>query len=581
MPYNKALSLQGLQALDSYIDVDFAQLFSSSASISDDKSENKGTGTEPGPNFCGDGIDICITVNHIDSEEGTDPLTMITRPYILTPDPSLPSSRCSSMSASTAPNLKVGNTAQTRVIVGSGHKKHRSDSTMVPNISTPPYLPREETYKQNNDIASPPTTPTKFPMIHIPTTRMELRALYNKYPDICPSVSAPPPAFFNRSFNEQTYLECVQSPPSSPRKYGQPDSRRLAESFASRTPLPSKLNMHPRMVNESLRDWYQMAGFMEKCQRDEELNPYPHLNLNSGWNRARCQGEMWHDSFSPWRKPNKKIADVVDIKEQFSRFSWNEQVDAIVVDGGLEKNVFEKIFVGANAEKERMAGRGHKRKPGAWWGQRKRIFHDMMGRGFREEIHIKNCQIWDGVKAWAANDVDAEYGKLKRKSDVVEEMAAKAGESKETQITEPLPKRIKTHRRIAKVMSDEWRSKRRVQEKKAGRWTDGTPLQNLLWLEFHWVLDAPDYHDRRFFDTRDWPRIFAESGWPGVSKNRVWAEFYHGWGPLQGWLYRYTIAVQKQYRMYREQEVVQRRQRQWAGGNGSPDSRYGYVGYYG
>ncbi|KAF7877481.1 hypothetical protein EAF04_001158 [Stromatinia cepivora] len=586
--------LQELRALDSYIDVDFAQLFNSSVSISDDKSEIKGVIDKPGSHSGdGDEIDTNISVEHeviVDNEEEIDPLTVIIKPFILTPEPSLSSSSSSSrssfMSASTTPSLKVDNTAQTVVISGGGHKKVTSDSTIVPDIDSLQRLHKREICNQSNNITRP-STPSAKPIIHIPTTRIELRALYEKFPDICPNIPAPPPAFFNREFNEKTYLESVRSPPASPRKYGQPDSHRLAESFASRTPLPIKVNMHPRTVKESLREWYQMEGFMAKCRRDEELNPYPHLNLNSGWNRARVQGEQWHDNFSPWRKPNEKILDVVQMQEQFSRFSWSGQVDSIVVDGGLSKGDFEGIFEGLDAERERMEGRGQKRTPGAWWGRRKSVFYDMKGRGFREEVFIKNCLIWDGVKAWAAKNIDFEYGKLKRKIDQVEELAMKAGDAKMTPIQEPIPKRMKTHRRIAQVMSAAWRSKRRNQEKKAGRWTDGTRLQNRMWLEFHWVLDAPDYHDRRFFDTRDWSRIFAERGWPGVTKHRVWAEFYHGWGPLQSWLFRYTLAVQRQYRMFREGQ--QRRQREWAGGNWNGngngnemmDSRYGYVGYYG
>jgi hypothetical protein len=42
------------------------------------------------------------------------------------------------------------------------------------------------------------------------------------------------------------------------------------------------------------------------------------------------------------------------------------------------------------------------------------------------------------------------------------------------------------------VMSDEWRAKRRAQEKRAGRWTDDTLRQNQIWEAFSWVLDADD-----------------------------------------------------------------------------------------
>ncbi|TGO56420.1 hypothetical protein BCON_0078g00090 [Botryotinia convoluta] len=587
--------IQEFQALDSYIDVDFAQLFNTSVSISDDKLKLKGIADKSEPGFDEGnekGIGICPAAEHkaVDDEE-IDPLTVNTKPFMLTPEPSLPSSKSSSSSASsststsTNPSLKVENTAQTAVISEIVHKKQASDSTVVPEINSLQHPSYKGKICNQSKILTSLTTTSATPIIDSPTSRIELRALYEKYPNICPKFPASPPAFFNRDLNQQTYLQCVRSPPITPRKYGQPDSRRLAESFASRTPLPSKIHLHPRMVKESLREWYEMAGFMAKCRRDEQLNPYPHLDLNSGWNRARVQGEQWHDNFNPWQKPNTKILEVVHLQEQLLKFSWGEQVDSIVVDGGLAEGVFEKVFEGVDAEKERMAGRGQKRMPGAWWAQRKLIFYDLKGRGFREEVHIKNCQIWDGVKLWAANEIDAEYSKLKRKIDVVEEMAVKAGDLEQTQIEEPIPKRHKARRRIAHVMSAAWRAKRRNQEKKAGRWTDGTPLQNRMWAEFHWVLDAPDHRDRRFFDMRDWPRMFAERGWPGVSAMRVWAEFYHGWGPLQSWLYRYTLQTQRQHRMFREREGRQRRQRQWAiEGEGEvrlTDARFGYIEKYG
>lgn len=572
---------QKFPVLDSYINVDFARLFSSSNSISDNKSElGAKIDNQNKTDFANkDEINLCTAVSHVLDDEEIDPLTKTTILLPLTPKPLQQDFISSSISCSALPGLQLINKAKVAVISGDGWKEKTSDYTAAPDMD---YFQgvQKEVHDQLNDNTRP-STPPAVPPCHNPTTRVELRTLYEKFPDICPSVPAPPPTFFNRGSYQQNSSSYVRSPPATPRKYGAPDSRRLAESFASRTPLPGKLKIAPRMLKESLRDWYQMPGFMAKCRRDQELDPYPHLNMNEGWNRARCQGEQWHDAFSrPLQKPNNKMLDFMETQEQLMRFSWSEQVDSIVVDGGLAKGVFDRIFHGVDAEKERMAGRGQKRTPGAWWARRKRHFYDMKGRGFTEEIYIKNCQIWDGVKAWAAAGVDERQGKLKRKLDAIEEMAAKMGDLRKTRVLYPPAKKNKARRRIAQVMSEEWRSRRRAQEKKAGRWTDATPLQNQLWAEFYWVLDAKDHHDRSFFDTRDWPRIFAERGWPGVTKSLVWTEFNQGWGPLQSWLYRYTLAAKRQYKMYTQRDVQQRRQRQWASADGLPDSRYGYTGYY-
>lgn len=614
-----------LEVLDSYIDVDFARLFNASVSISDEEDDvKKADGKSEISSESGSGMDIQGAVNGaiidndeeevdpltkptiIDNYEGEiDPLTKITSSLIWTPELSQHNSRCNSLSTGYFPKPKVIDTPQATVTSGSRQREQVSDGTTTPDMDI---IRKEKSHDNSQSKPGPVTPPPSLPIpIRIPTTRLELRALYDKFPDIDPAVPARAPTFFNRGFNQQSYLNYARSPPTTPRRYGTPDSRRLAESFASRTPLPATRDMPPRMLKKSLRDWYQMPAFMAKCRRDRELDPYPHLDMNDGWNRARCQGEQWHDSFSrPWKKPNKKMLDYIQTQEQFARFSWSEQSDSIVVDGGLAKGAFDRVFQGVDAERERMEGRGQKRTPGAWWGQKKRLFGDSRGRGFKEEIHVKNCQIWDGVKAWAANESSPEHSELKRKFDAFEESDAAVEGSRKMQIKEPARKRTKARRRIAQVMSDKWRNKRRTQEKKAGRWTDGTPLQNRMWVEFHWVLDARDHRDQRFFDTRDWPTIFAERGWQGITKTMMWIEFSHGWGPLQSWLVKCNraIATQRQHSIYvqtgvqqrqlqqreihqrllqhreiQQREMQQRRQRQWAAdAKKHPNPRYEFAG---
>lgn len=45
-------------------------------------------------------------------------------------------------------------------------------------------------------------------------------------------------------------------------------------------------------------------------------------------------------------------------------------------------------------------------------------------------------------------------------------------------------------------MGETWRAKRRVQEKKAGRWTDGTIGMDRMWDGFHWVLDEDNWRNQ-------------------------------------------------------------------------------------
>lgn len=54
-------------------------------------------------------------------------------------------------------------------------------------------------------------------------------------------------------------------------------------------------------------------------------------------------------------------------------------------------------------------------------------------------------------------------------------------------------KRVKVNRGKPRlVMNEEWRKRRREQEKRAGRWTDGTIRMSRLWKEFYWVLNVDD-----------------------------------------------------------------------------------------
>ncbi|RAL62519.1 hypothetical protein DID88_005084 [Monilinia fructigena] len=254
---------------------------------------------------------------------------------------------------------------------------------------------------------------------------------------------------------------------------------------------------------------------------DEEIDPLTKTTISLPLTQKPLQQGFISSSLSSSALPglqsiNKAQAAVISCSRRKEKTSDS----TIAPDMDYFHGVPKRIFHGVDAEKERMAGRGQKRTPGAWWARRKRHFYDMKGRGFTEEIYIKNCKIWDGVSAWAAAGVDEGQGKLKRKLDAIEETVAKVGDLSKKQVIYPPEKRIKACRRITQVMSEEWRSRRRAQEKKAGRWTDATPLQNQMWAEFYWVLDAKDYRDRLFFDTEIGHEYLPKGG--GQELLRVW-----------------------------------------------------------
>ncbi|QSZ30302.1 hypothetical protein DSL72_004824 [Monilinia vaccinii-corymbosi] len=369
---------QNFPVLDSYIDVDFAELFGASVALSDGELDLGGAADDNRDGMVllnGDGIDICVAVDAAvvvdddddDDDDGggggeIDLRTETSFSLLLTSELSQLDLGSSSRSSDTWASLTVIDTAQ------EGKASH---AIAAPDMNSIHRVRHDEMHHQINNKSRPTTTSPENAPVHTPTTRVELRTLYDRFPDMCPSVPAPAPTFSNRGSSTQNHSTYVRSAPTTPRKYGAPDSRRLAESFASRTPLPGNLPIAPRMLKESLRDWYQMPGFMARCRREQAADPYPHLDMKEGWNRARCQGEQWHGAFArAWRAPSRKMLDFMETREQLARFSWGEQADSIVVDGGgVAEGAFERIFRGGGCGDGEDGGAGDEEEAGGVVGR--------------------------------------------------------------------------------------------------------------------------------------------------------------------------------------------------------------------
>jgi len=118
------------------------------------------------------------------------------------------------------------------------------------------------------------------------------------------------------------------------------------------------------------------------------------------------------------------------------------------------------------------------------------VFDGHRGRNFLEEIELWMDDIVDGLEKWRRGDKEMLYaiGALKRhmSTAMVEVNAERDRRRKRVKPAKAKPEQI---------MSEEWRARRRMQEKKAGRWTDGTLKMDRMWAEFHWVLNADDHRD--------------------------------------------------------------------------------------
>jgi hypothetical protein len=201
-------------------------------------------------------------------------------------------------------------------------------------------------------------------------------------------------------------------------------------------------------------------------------NPFPEVNMNIGWNRARyaLDDTVYDTDASDLATPEEKKR----ICQEFKGYSLWAQIKPIELDEKQFGRIFEKVFVGRG-----IMGR----EPGTWWATRKPIFGEWRGKPFLKQVMIRFLTIGENVTEWKKSSLKTKTNNLKWK----------APHSIETEEEGQVVRRLKTSERVSqRVMSDEWRARRRSQEKKAGRWTDGTLRMDRMWDEFHWVLNNDD-----------------------------------------------------------------------------------------
>ena len=253
----------------------------------------------------------------------------------------------------------------------------------------------------------------------------------------------------------------------------------------------------PAKAQAVLSKWECDYYFRRIAERQEAVNIFRGIDLNEGWNRdaakliemtRECHREL------PCEKGGPEVG--LKIKESMNRFSFWAQLEPIEWEVDELKGMFDVVFVG-----EGLGNTGWSRKPGIWWGTRKKLFDGHRGRSFLEEIDLWMGEIEDGLVRWKRENKGKLFstGTRKRKAHVaglssVAHVAGVAGVAAERSIWK---KRVQLP---IQVMSDEWRARRRAQEKRAGRWTDGTLLMDRMWEEFYWVLNEDDPDDEA------WPR---------------------------------------------------------------------------
>jgi hypothetical protein len=98
------------------------------------------------------------------------------------------------------------------------------------------------------------------------------------------------------------------------------------------------------------------------------------------------------------------------------------------------------------------------------------------------------------VHEWREEAVETDGGRRGSKRT----WSQSAQEGKDEKNSMLVRKKLKTQsKKSEEVMSEAWRARRRLQEKKAGWWTDGTVRMDRLWEGFYWVLNVDDPDDVR------------------------------------------------------------------------------------
>jgi hypothetical protein len=247
-------------------------------------------------------------------------------------------------------------------------------------------------------------------------------------------------------------------------------------------PLPldrhraSILKMSPAAIKRALDVWRSNAAFAADGELREQENPFPGEDMNHGWTRARSVMKHFREIRSQMQaeRGQNELEEDIQILQAFKAFSLGAQRGPIDLDPQEFGGMFDRVFAAKRS--------GWARAPGSWWAARKAVFERCHGESLLEQVNLSSIEIYEKVEKWARVPYHDGDNKKKRHP--------------ERCSIAPVAKRLKSKRKIEEVMSEEWRARRRAQEMRAGRWTDGTMRMDRMWEEFHWVLDVEDPLDK-------------------------------------------------------------------------------------
>jgi hypothetical protein len=100
------------------------------------------------------------------------------------------------------------------------------------------------------------------------------------------------------------------------------------------------------LLAQELRHWHRDSEFISDAAYREQHNPFPNEEMNHGWNRARCEGQMF---FSEQPKFSHTLSGGPEIRsklnESLSMFSLCRQFEPIQLEENAI-NLFDFVFIG-------------------------------------------------------------------------------------------------------------------------------------------------------------------------------------------------------------------------------------------
>jgi hypothetical protein len=103
--------------------------------------------------------------------------------------------------------------------------------------------------------------------------------------------------------------------------------------------------MSTRVIRCTLRKIFKHdKHWLTNCERHEKNNPFPGVDMNYGWYRARCELLMhFEDNFGG-------AEEIKRVREGFEAFDMWRQLDPFVLPQEWEA-MFDRLFVGASRGK--------------------------------------------------------------------------------------------------------------------------------------------------------------------------------------------------------------------------------------